>query len=206
VARSGPATRVRRKPSAAADDTRRALVDAAIAALREDGFVGASARSIAARAGCNQGLVFYHFGSVANLLLAALDEVSRRRLDEYEHTVEGVTSLGDLVAVAAGIFREDLDKGYVTVLAEMIAGASSTPGLGPEVAKRIKPWRAFAKSAIDGGGSGLSTDSVAHAIVALYLGLELLAHLDGDRKPAAALFEQAGTLAPLVDAMTQVRQ
>src|SRR5436309_6870521 len=124
MARPGTATRVRRRASTGADTTRQALIDGAITALQEDGFVGASARSIAARAGCNQGLVFYHFGSVGNLLLAALDEVSRRRLDEYERAVDGVTSLGELVTVAAAIFREDLDKGYVTVLGEMIAGAS----------------------------------------------------------------------------------
>lgn len=204
MARPGTSTRVRSASSSGADDTRRALIDGAIEALREDGFGGASARSIAARARCNQGLVFYHFGSVANLLLAALDEISARRLQEYERAVESVTSLASLVEVASRIFQEDLDKGYVTVLAEMIGGASSTPGLGPEVAKRIKPWRAFAKGAIDGvvGDSGVSTDSIAHAIVALYLGLELLAHLDGDRKPAAALFEQAAALTPLIGGLT----
>lgn len=86
----------------------------------------------------------------------------------------------------------------------MIGGASSTPGLGPEVAKRIKPWRSFAKAAVDRvlGGTGLATDDVAHAIVAVYLGLELLAQLDGDRKPAAALFEQASTFAPLIGSLT----
>lgn len=203
MARPGTPTRVRKKGSARAGETREALVNAAIAALREDGFSGASARSIAARAGCNQGLVFYHFGSVANLLLAALDEVSDRRLREYEAAVEGVESFEALVAVAARIFREDLDEGYVTVLAEMIAGASSTPGLGPEVANRIKPWRSFAKSAVGQViGEGTSSDAVGHAVVALYLGLELLAHLDGDRKPAAALFEQAAMLAPLIGAIT----
>lgn len=203
MARPGTPTRVRKKGSLGAEETRQALVDAAISALHEVGYGGASARSIAARAGCNQGLVFYHFGSVANLLLAALDEVSRRRLEEYEQGVEGVRSLPGLVDVASRIFEEDLEKGYVTVLAQMIAGASSTPGLGPEVAKRIKPWRAFAKTALDRvlGGTGLATDNVAHAVVALYLGLELLAQLDGDREPAAALFEQASALAPAVEAL-----
>jgi hypothetical protein len=41
------------------------------------------------------------------------------------------------------------------------------------------------------------TGEVAHAIVALYLGLEMLANLDGDRGRATALF---GHLALLVSA------
>ena len=53
-------------------DTRAALVAGAVQALGEVGFAGASAREIATRAGCNQALVFYHFGSVTELLLAAL--------------------------------------------------------------------------------------------------------------------------------------
>src|SRR3974390_3691477 len=68
-------------PRNASPDTRRALIDAAIETLRVDGFARASARAISARAGCNQGLVFYYFGSVSNLLLAALDAVSADRLD-----------------------------------------------------------------------------------------------------------------------------
>jgi AcrR family transcriptional regulator len=208
VGRPGTPTRVRRDASSGATDTRQALIQAAIDSLRADGYGGASARTIAARAGCNQGLVFYHFGSVANLLLAALDEVSARRLKQYQAALDGVESPEELVGVAAAIFREDLDEGYVTVLAEMIAGASSTPGLGPEVAKRIKPWRAFATRAISEVLADTAFDGVVpgenlgHAVVALYLGLELLAHLDGDRKPAAALFDRAAKLAPLVAVLT----
>jgi len=208
VGRPGTPTRVRRDASSGATDTRQALIRAAVDSLREDGYGGASARTIAARAGCNQGLVFYHFGSVANLLLAALDEVSARRLKQYQAALDGVASPEELVGVAAAIFREDLGEGYVTVLAEMIAGASSTPGLGPEVAKRIKPWRAFATRAISEALADTGFDKVVpgenlgHAVVALYLGLELLAHLDGDRKPAAALFDRAARLAPLVAALT----
>ena len=39
-------------------DTKAALIDAAIKTLRESGFAAASARRIAAEAGCNQALVF----------------------------------------------------------------------------------------------------------------------------------------------------
>jgi AcrR family transcriptional regulator len=179
------------------------LVDAAIETLKSEGFAGASARAIAGRAGCNQGLVFYHFGSVVNLLLAALDAVSADRLKHYRAAVERVTSPGELIDVASAVFREDLDAGHVTVLVEMIAGASSTPGLGPEVAARIAPWTQFVQAATQAafGGSALDSvippDAVARGIVALYLGLEMLTHLDGDRSPALELFDRAKQLATL---------
>jgi AcrR family transcriptional regulator len=188
--------------------TRRQLVDAAIATLIAEGYGGASARSIASRAGVNQGLIFYHFGSVANLLLAALDAVSEERLHRYGAEVSGVKRPSQLVDAAEGIFRNDLDAGYITVLAEMIAGASSTPGLGPEVSARIRPWQAFAQATIEESlgdsplGSVLPAKDVAHAVVALYLGLEMLSHLDGDAEPALALFAHAKQIASLIEALS----
>jgi AcrR family transcriptional regulator len=176
-----------------------------VQALAEEGFAGASAREIARRAGSNQGLVFYHFGSVANLLLAALDEVSETRRVRYQAAVDAANGVGELVDAAAVIFEEDLDAGHMAVLAEMIAGASSTPGLATEVAARIAPWRRFAADALRGAldssplAAVVEPEVAAHAVVALYLGLELLAHLDGDRSPALALFDRARQLAAVFE-------
>ena len=184
--------------------TRERLVAAAIDALREVGFHGASAREIARRASSNQGLVFYHFGSVGNLLLAALDEVSRQRLGHYRDAVEGARGIRELVDVAQGAFQEDLDAGHVRVLVEMIAGASSVPGLGDEIARRLEPWRALAADAISRGlaGSGLlellPAESLAHGVLALYLGLEMLAGVEADRTMALGLFGLARTLAGFI--------
>jgi AcrR family transcriptional regulator len=204
MARSGPARTVGDVRSGGARETREALVAAAIDALREKGYAGASAREIARRAGYNQALVFYHFGSVTNLLLEALDAVSAARRERYQTAVDGARGVDGLVDTAAAIFEEDLDAGYITVLVEMIAGASSTPGLGAEVASRIAPWREFAADAVQGALAGTpftqiaEPTEIAHAIVALYLGLELLAQLDGDRRPALSLFERARQLGALV--------
>lgn len=194
-----------KRPDTRSADTRRALVDAAIDVLRTEGFAGATARAIAGRAGCTQGLVFYHFGSVVNLLLAALDEVSARRRSRYEAALECVDKTSELVALAVQIFSEDLDSGDAAVLVEIIAGAASTPGLGAAVKKRITSWSDFAVAALESvlGQSPLlqviEAADVAHSVVALYLGLELLSHLDGDRGPAMALFSQARNLAPVLD-------
>ncbi|HEX3796501.1 MAG TPA: TetR/AcrR family transcriptional regulator [Acidimicrobiales bacterium] len=207
MARSGRPSRASGRDTGKSADTKAALVEAAIATLKDVGFAGASARTIAERAGSNQGLVFYHFGSVANLLLAALDAVSAARLVGYGAALEGIGTPAQLVDVASAIFSEDLDAGYVTVLVEMIAGASSTPGLGPEVALRIGPWAQFAQQAIEDTmgqsplGGLLPARDVAYGIVALYLGLEMLTTLNGDREPALRLFAHARQLATLLTAL-----
>jgi AcrR family transcriptional regulator len=186
-------------------ETRSALIAGAIEALREVGYAGASAREIAGRADCNQALVFYHYGSVTELLLAALDDVSARRLSTYREIVDQATTLADLIDSARAIFSEDLDAGHVAVLVEMITGAQSTPGLGEQVAARLAPWREFAESAVRKGTAGSPFESVvpakelAHAVVAGFLGLELLANLDGDRTAALDLFDRARAVAGLLD-------
>ena len=188
-----------------ASETRGALVAAAIEALGSVGFAGASARDIAGRAGCNQALVFYHFGTVTDLLLAALDDVSSRRLAAYSQLLEQAGSLTELIDSARVIFSEDLDAGHVAVLVEMITGAQSTPGLGEQVAARLAPWRAFAETAVRKAVSGspvallLPAKELAHGVVAGFLGLELLASLDGDRAAALALFDRARLIAGLLD-------
>ncbi len=208
MAKSGTASSINEKSGSRSGETRRLLVEAAVETLKKNGFVGASARAIAEQAGSNQGLIFYHFGSVANLLLAALDAVSEDRLEHYGSVVAGARSPTALVDAATGIFRTDLDAGYITVLVEMIAGASSTPDLGPEVAARIGPWRKFAQTAIENLlddsplGALVPAADGAYAIVALYLGLEMLSHLDLNPDPALTLFAHARQLAELYEAMT----
>jgi len=208
MAKSGIPSKVVSGTTERSANTRRALIEAAIETLKVNGFSGASARVIAEKAGLNQGLIFYHFGTVANLLLAALDAVSDDRMVRFSAAVENASSPNQLMDVAAQIFREDLDTGHVTVLVEMIAGASSTPGLGAEVAIRIGPWIAFTKEAIDKtfGESPFATllpaDDVAYTIVALFLGLEMLTHLEGDRERALTIFGRAQQLVTMLGALS----
>lgn len=189
----------------AASETKAALIAGAITALREVGFAGASARQVAARAGCNQALIFYHFGSLADLLLAALEDISARRMEAYRELLDHTGSLTDLVDSGRSIFVEDLDAGHVTVLVEMIAGAQSVPGLGERVAAVIAPWRNVAETAVRRGlerspaGKLMPASQIAQAVTAGILGLELLANLDGDRSSALALFGEARKLARLLD-------
>jgi AcrR family transcriptional regulator len=206
VAKPGPrAPRGSGGEHAQSADTRAALITAAEAALREVGFARASAREIARRADCNQALVFYHFGSVTDLLLAALDDLAERRMATYRVLLSRAGSLTELVESARTIFREDLAAGHITVLVEMITGAQSVDGLGEQVAARMAPWRELAQDAVGRALAGsplrslLPADEVAHGLVAGFLGLELLASLDGNTDAALALFDRAALLAGLAD-------
>jgi AcrR family transcriptional regulator len=191
------------------EGTRQRIVRAALETLKERGFTATSARAIAATGGFNQALVFYHFGTVNELLLAALDSTSEQRMERYRAAVADVHTLPALLRVASDMYREDLEGDHVAVLAELIAGSSSAPELGPEIAARIEPWVRFTEDAVarvltESGLAGMvPSRDLAFGIVALYVGVALLARLSEDRSGAESLFESgtrmAGVLGTVVD-------
>jgi AcrR family transcriptional regulator len=204
MARSGIRTGGRGSRSAS---TRARIVDAAIETLKREGYAGASARAIAQAGGVNQASIFYHFGSVTELLLAALQETSDRRMASYRQAMADAGTLPELVDMAARVFREDLEVGHITILAELIAGRSSEPELGPPIVEQIRPWRELTEEAARRVLHGSPLEAlvpvrdVAYAVVALYVGLELLTHLDGDPSGAERLFEVARVAAPMLGAL-----
>jgi len=187
--------------------TREKIVGAAIDTLCAEGFAGTSARSIAAKGCFNQALVFYHFGSVNDLLVASLGHVGKRRMEDYSAALENVYSLVELVAAARSIFNEDLDRGYIKVLSELISGASTFPELGPRIWEEIEPWVAFTEEAVARVVAGTPLDAVlpvadvAYGIVALYLGLELLTQLNSDRHAVDSLFGAVDRFAEVFSAL-----
>lgn len=70
----------------APDERRRRILAAAIAVLRERGFSGTRVADIAATAGTSPALVLYHFSSLADVLVAALESVED---DYYAELAEG---------------------------------------------------------------------------------------------------------------------
>lgn len=177
---------------------------AALETLKEEGFAGTSARAIARRGNFNQALIFYHFGTLNDLLLACLDRTSAERMARYRDAVRRPGSIEERIQLAAELYREDLQTGHITVISELIAGSLSRPDLGPEVVARMEPWvelveevlsYLLAESALAGI---IQPRPLAFGIIALYLGVDLLSHLDDDHSRAEALFETAGRLVPLL--------
>lgn len=91
-------------------DTRGQLLRAAVAVIAEDGWAAATSRVVADRAGVNNAMVHYHFGSVDALRRAAVWHVLEAELAgpmaailEPGDLLEGITeAVGRLVAEGAG--------------------------------------------------------------------------------------------------------
>lgn len=200
-----PPTPTSRDGDARLVGTKARIAQAALETLKTSGFAGATAREIARTGEFNQALLFYHFGSVQNALLAALDVVSDRRMRAYRPAFESAQSLSELARLARDIYTEDLENGYVTVLGEMVAGGVSDPGLGREVVARLEPWIALVEDKLSRLTAGslfeslLPARDVAFAIIALYLGIDLLSQLDGDHSRAESLLGLGMRYAPLLE-------
>ena len=186
--------------------TKLQIAEAALETLKAHGFAGASARAIAHVGDFNQALIFYHFGSVQNALLAALDLISERRLADYGPAFETARTASELGRLARAIYDEDLERGYITALGEMVSGGVSDPLLGAEVAARIEPWIVMVERKLEQllAGSPLralaSPADLAFGIVALYFGVDMLSHMQRDRARAESLLDLETRLATLVEA------
>ena len=77
----------RRRTGAQDSISRQRVIDAAIACIIDQGFYRASSNAIAERAGVTWGVIQYHFGTREALMLAVLEE-GTRRLDDIVVTAE----------------------------------------------------------------------------------------------------------------------
>jgi AcrR family transcriptional regulator len=89
------------------DQTRQALLRAAIEIFGRDGFHAASTRAIATEAGANQALIGYHFGGKRALYLAAFESIAEQ---------VGVRMQPVLESVAAEVSSLDTDSDDPTVV------------------------------------------------------------------------------------------
>jgi AcrR family transcriptional regulator len=195
------------KATAQGSATRERILDAAFETLRQEGFNRTSARAVARRGGFNQALIFYHFGTLTDLLLAALDRVGETRRQRYEEALGSLAPPLELAAKVRLLYAEDVDSGHATVVAELFAASTGNPELREQMVARMRPWLEFTERLIERitarspFAALVDARAAAGAVLALYIGMDLLIHLDGDSSRATAMFDAgdrlAATLAPL---------
>jgi AcrR family transcriptional regulator len=192
-------------------DTRQRLLDGALATLRQHGVAGVSARTIAAAAGVNQALVFYHFGSVDELLAAACDTASKARVEVYAIELARVQTLRDLLDVGRRLHEEERRLGNVMVMAQMLAGAQGDARLAEPSARALRQWTGQIEATLARVLAGSPVAEVAdipglaRAVSAGFIGLELYEAVDaaGAQRALSAL-EQLAVLVEVVEDLGSV--
>src|SRR3954469_11289054 len=187
-------------------DTRSKLIEGTLATLRDKGLTGTSARSIAAAAGVNQALVFYHFGSVAELIDAASREATEERVALYRPRFDELTSLRELLALGQELHETERDAGNVTVLAQVLAGAQQDVAIARAAEHALALWVAeierVLRRLLKTSPLGEVTDApgLARGIAAAFIGLELYEGVDkAGADQAMASLELLGVVVEAVD-------
>ncbi|MEV0525874.1 TetR/AcrR family transcriptional regulator [Streptomyces sp. NPDC050439] len=194
-------------------DTKEKLLEGALRTLTEQGIAKTSARTIAAAAGVNQALVFYHFGSVDELLAAACRHGSEQRVSRYRERLDAVSSLAELLEFGREMHAEERAAGHVAVLGQLLAGAQTQPRLAPATAAGLALWieeiekvlvRVLSATPL---GEFADPVGLARAVAASFVGIELYEGVDaaGAERALDAL-EQLSVLVTAVEELGPIAQ
>jgi AcrR family transcriptional regulator len=200
------ATRLSTQANQTGEETRAKIINATLETLRDEGIVGTTARAIARKGDFNQALIFYHFGGVTGLLVAAACTEGEQRSARYAERLENITSLHELVGVARELHNEEQAEG---TLAQLLAGASSSPELREGLMGAFEPWMRLIEDAVERVlsatpyGEAFNSKDLSFAITSLFLGIELMQTLNPESNQTSSLFRTFEQLAIVIEAMLQ---
>ncbi|MGE5132819.1 MAG: TetR family transcriptional regulator [Gemmatimonadota bacterium] len=183
-------------------DTRARLLRAAADVVRQQGAAAASARTIAAEARVNQALIFYHFGTVSELLEAACRQAADEAADFYRDRLARVTTLPELLELGRELHERERAAGNVAMMAQLMSGGMRDPVLARAASYAMSRWAADIETVVtrvlSGSPLGELADmgGLARAISASFIGIELYDGVDpAGAAQALAALERLGVLA-----------
>jgi AcrR family transcriptional regulator len=195
----------------AASSTKDKLLTAAVESLREDGIAAISARAIAARAQVNQALIFYHFGTVGELVEAACRNAVDDSADYYREQLASVSSLGELLTVGRELHERERAAGNVAMMAQLMSGAQTDQTFAAAANYAMARWNEQIESVVrrvlrDHPLADVADPAgVARAITAGFIGLELYEGVDAEGAALAlGALEDLGGLLDVMDDLGQV--
>ena len=186
-----------------AEETRERLLLAAADVFARRGYDGARVADIAAAADVSSGALYAHFGSKAQLLVAALRTHGRRLLAEALAADPGRPVTDLLLRIGRQLPRRRDARGYLIVEA-LVAARRDEDVAGPMrdyVGERADRLAELVRAAQGGGelDPSLSPGALAHFCLLLAMGSALVTpdlHSVGDEEWAALLARVIAGLAP----------
>ncbi len=193
----------RRRKSKSGLETRKRIIQAALETVRREGLVGASARAIARTGDFNQALLFYHFGSIEELLLESLTWANNMRMEQFAAQFEAAKSLSDLVDLAYDLYVSEVHE-YQSALVAIVAGWPAGSEVGQRVMEVLRPWDEMVQRSLrrclDGSAfvQIMPARDLTFGLVSLLLGVELNSRFDRDDARTKSLFDALRSAADTV--------
>ena len=137
--------------SPARRDATDSLLDAAEALLVDVGYAAITVRKLAERAGVNQGLVHYYFGSMEEVFLQTLERFTDRLIERQTRLYAAELPFVDKWRTAMGYLTADFETGYQKVWLELQAMAWNHPEMRDRVATVLDRWQDVLLPAFESG-------------------------------------------------------
>lgn len=164
----------------AAAITQRRLRAAVVTIVGRRGLASVTARSVAAEAGVNQALIFYHFGTLTDLLAAAYRESVDEALGRYREALASAHGLGEVLDAVEAELGTDRADGGAALMAQLLAAAGQDEALAQLARELLREWRTFVGEAVERAMAGsaveglVSPESVVEATLSGMLGAVLV--------------------------------
>ncbi|GAA4475554.1 hypothetical protein GCM10023094_13190 [Rhodococcus olei] len=155
----------RGRPTGDHEAKRAELLRAATAVIAEEGYVNASLRKVAQRAGYTTGAVTYYFANKKELVIA----LAESRFDRYDAMLAEVdTNLEDIKAHIEHWLRLSTgDPGFPPVMSELLARGRHEPDLGDVIRRRYAHYRdVYTAILASGQERGLIRDDIRADLLA----------------------------------------
>lgn len=157
--------------SQARENATESLLDAAERLLVEVGHAGITSRALAEKAGVNNGLVHYYFGSMEEVFLQVLERFTERLIERQRAMYAAEGPFIEKWRTAWNYQEVDIEDGYSKIWLELQTMAWNYPELQERIRKVDDEWRgvlteAFTKALDD---YGVSDEFPPKAMVALVM-------------------------------------
>lgn len=205
MAQSAQSARTARRTRRPADVDKRptarpAILEAAQATLRRDGFAGLTTRAVARAAGVPLSHIHYHFGSKEGLVLELLAHLDRQIFERQSRMFDAAMPLSARWRMACDFLDQDLDSGYVRLLQECTAQGWSNRRIAGKVRQLTGRWLSLLARVAEeaepvlGPYSPFTPREVATLVAKAFLGAEsmLLLGVDEKRDPIRTALRKVG--------------
>lgn len=185
------------------EETKVALMEAAVRLTSRVGTKGLTARGIAGEAGVNQALVYYHFDGVDGLVHDAYERATLAMIATYTHDLESVSSFDELYRVGAKLATKAREDGSAALLSHVIAAAHNDEAMAAMLKSNMTRWNAAVATSIRsilaqrGLAGAIDSDALTASLVASTIGMLTMGSVPG--QPLGDPIDSVRGLPPLLD-------